>query len=107
MELDELMHQLLDAAQEAAYAAVGFGLIGFQRAQVHRRELQRTTQGLLEELGGESPELAHLVGATLGTASSIASGASAARRELASRLCRLVVEVRPPPGGAAGEGSED
>ena len=31
-----------DAAKELGYVAVGFGVLGFQRAQVRRRELERS-----------------------------------------------------------------
>jgi hypothetical protein len=36
-----------DAARDAVYIAVGFGVLGFQRAQVHRRELQQQVDALL------------------------------------------------------------
>jgi hypothetical protein len=35
------MNDLSAAARDAAFVAVGFGLIGFQRAQVRRRELEQ------------------------------------------------------------------
>ena len=33
---------VVDAARELGYVAVGFGILGFQRAQVRRRELERS-----------------------------------------------------------------
>jgi hypothetical protein len=35
------MNDLSAAARDAAFVAVGLGLIGFQRAQVRRRELEQ------------------------------------------------------------------
>jgi hypothetical protein len=32
--------RLLDGARDVVYAGVGFGVLGFQRLQVRRRELQ-------------------------------------------------------------------
>lgn len=34
--------EVLGAAREIGYIAVGFGVLGFQRAQVRRRELERS-----------------------------------------------------------------
>jgi hypothetical protein len=36
-----------DAARDAVYIAVGLGVLGFQRAQVRRRELQQHVDALL------------------------------------------------------------
>jgi hypothetical protein len=36
-----------DAARDAVYIAVGLGVLGFQRAQVRRREVQHQVDALL------------------------------------------------------------
>ena len=42
---------VLDAAKEVSYVAVGFGVLGFQRAQVRRRELERTLRPVTQFVG--------------------------------------------------------
>ena len=43
------MADLRNIAKDAAYVAVGFGVIGFQKAQVRRQELQKQLDGQLGE----------------------------------------------------------
>lgn len=43
------MADLRNIAKDAAYVAVGFGVIGFQKAQVRRRELRKQLDGQLGE----------------------------------------------------------
>lgn len=43
--------EITKIAQDAAYVAIGLGVLGFQRAQVRRRELQSQ----LDSLGGQLP----------------------------------------------------
>jgi hypothetical protein len=43
--------EITKVAQDAAYVAIGFGVIGFQKAQVRRRELQSQ----LDSLSGQLP----------------------------------------------------
>lgn len=38
--------EITSLAKDAAYVAVGFGLIGFQRAQVRRREIERRLEDI-------------------------------------------------------------
>jgi pantothenate kinase len=45
------MPELIDAARDAAYAAIGFGVLSFQRAQVRRRELERRLEERRRDLG--------------------------------------------------------
>ncbi|MFM7252416.1 MAG: hypothetical protein ACKO27_05060 [Ilumatobacteraceae bacterium] len=42
------------AAREIGYIAVGFSVLGFQRLQVRRREIERTVKGALGEIGGRT-----------------------------------------------------
>ncbi len=44
------MEPLPKLAKDAAYIAVGFGVLGFQRAQVRRRELLKRLEGLASQL---------------------------------------------------------
>jgi hypothetical protein len=43
--------QLVGAAKEVGYVAVGFGVLGFQRLQVRRRELERSAAPALRLAG--------------------------------------------------------
>ncbi len=43
------------ALEDPAYVAVGVGVLGFQRAQVCRRSLERQVKGLLGEVGAAGP----------------------------------------------------
>lgn len=51
--------------RDAAYMAVGFGVLGFQRAQVARRELARRLPDLAEHLPAGVREALEVVGAAL------------------------------------------
>ena len=42
-----------DALRDAFYTAVGFGVLGFQQAQLRRRELQKDLARLAVELDGK------------------------------------------------------
>ena len=51
-----------DALRDAFYTAVGFGVLGFQQAQLRRRELQKDLARLAAELDGKvDPVLDDLV----------------------------------------------
>jgi len=41
MDVNELAHDVAKLAREATYVVVGLGVLGFQRAQVERRQLQK------------------------------------------------------------------
>lgn len=59
-----MVQQLTHTARDAAYTAVGLGVLGFQRAQVRRRELERQLQDpdgpLSAQLSGARTELGRL-----------------------------------------------
>lgn len=40
------LHDAAGLARDALYVSVGFGLLGYNKAQVRRRELERTLAGL-------------------------------------------------------------
>jgi hypothetical protein len=42
-----------DALRDAFYTAVGFGVLGFQQAQLRRREIQKDLARLAAELDGK------------------------------------------------------
>lgn len=42
--------------QDAAYVAVGFGVLGFQRAQVRRQELRKQLASRRQEIGAQVEE---------------------------------------------------
>lgn len=42
--------------RDAAYVAVGFAVLGFQRAQVRRRELERAVRETVRAAAAQRPE---------------------------------------------------
>jgi hypothetical protein len=69
VDLEKAVADLNHALKEAAYIAVGLGVIGFQRAQVRRVELMKQFEGArdqispdqLEAVRGQLADLARLV----------------------------------------------
>ncbi|HEY1633727.1 MAG TPA: hypothetical protein VGF64_03135 [Acidimicrobiales bacterium] len=62
------MDPLAKLAKDAAYVAVGFGVLGFQRAQVRRREVLKRLddqRGRIEEFLNDSYRQAGEVGGQL------------------------------------------
>jgi hypothetical protein len=55
------MPDLRRIATDAAYVAVGLGVLGFQRVQVRRRELQQQLEAQLGDSGEQLQRLTHLV----------------------------------------------
>lgn len=55
------VNELTQTAKDVFYVAVGFSILGFQRAQVHRREAQRLLEdperGLVAQVAGVSSEV--------------------------------------------------
>jgi hypothetical protein len=73
------MPDLRKLATDAAYVSVGLGVLGFQRLQVRRRELQQQVEAQLGETGEQLHKLTHLV-----------DGARHAAREAQEQLVHLV-----------------
>ncbi len=48
---------LTNTLREATYVAIGFGVLGFQRAQVRRRELAKQLESQRPELGTQLAEV--------------------------------------------------
>jgi len=69
-DLDNLAESLAELVKEAAYVAVGAGVLGFQKAQVRRQELIRAAR-----------HARRLAGISRGFASSFSGG----REQMASR----------------------
>lgn len=51
-ELKGVTEDILGTARDAAYVAVGLGVLAFQRAQVRRNELQKVLSGQAGDLEG-------------------------------------------------------
>ncbi len=60
------MSDVTSTLRDAAYVAVGFGVLAFQKAQVRRRELEKEFEGqsnqLREQLAGVAREFKTLLG---------------------------------------------
>jgi hypothetical protein len=56
VDLEKAVAELNHALKEAAYVAVGLGVLGFQRAQVRRVELMKQLEGAREQIGSEQFE---------------------------------------------------
>lgn len=51
-DLNDIVDEVTARARDAAYMAVGLGVLGLQRAQVRRQELARRTAGMDQHLSG-------------------------------------------------------
>lgn len=54
VDVSKTVSDLTKVAQDAAYVAIGLGVLGFQKAQVRRRELQSQLESLQEQFGHAS-----------------------------------------------------
>lgn len=75
------------AVKDSAYAAVGFGVLSFQRAQVRRRELTEQIQNLTDQLGNGSGQFSEQINEQL-------TAAREQLTELAKVLDERVAPVR-------------
>jgi chromosome segregation ATPase len=66
-EIEKAVNDLGNAVKEAAYVAVGLGVLGFQRAQVQRVELTKQVESQLSSLGHLSATLNSTLEAYLDT----------------------------------------
>ena len=57
-DADRTAKDLAKLAQDAAYVAIGFGVLGLQKAQVRRRELEKQLSTLEGPLGDARKEVA-------------------------------------------------
>ena len=53
---DATVSDITKTAKDAAYVAVGFGVIAFQKAQVRRREIEKQLEVQLNELETRLPD---------------------------------------------------
>ena len=93
------MAELRRTLREAAYVAVGAGVLGFQRAQVRRQELGKQLEGPRQELEAQLDEarreLTSLARELEPVLKGVAEQLGQAARELQAR-----VRSRPDQGGA-------
>jgi hypothetical protein len=76
------------ALEGSAYVAVGFGVLGFQRAQVRRRELQREVQLRLTGLGSAAQQIEKQVEEGLKPLQSLIGPAARTARDIAAAVPR-------------------
>jgi hypothetical protein len=88
IDLEKAASDLTDALKEAAYVAVGLGVLGFQRAQVQRVELMKQVEAQLAGLSDLSGRLGSQAEAYLTTA----------REQLAQIQAQLAKLAESVPG---------
>ena len=81
------------ALEGSAYVAVGLGVLGFQRAQVRRRELQREAQRRLAGLGGTAQQIEKQLGEGLRPLQSKIGPAARTARDVVAAVPRDAREV--------------
>jgi chaperonin cofactor prefoldin len=99
-DLTKVAAEVSRAAQDAAYVAIGLGVLGFQKAQVRRRDLGRQ----LESLQGRLAALSESSGSDIRTeASRLLKEFDTAVGELMDRLDATLepVSERLPAGAQA------
>ena len=92
------MADLTSSLRDAAYVAVGFGVLGVNRAQVRRRELNRELGNRLGQAGRVLGALPGVVGAAPGVVGRLAGGVE---RTVERTVGRVVERVPPVVPGAA------
>ena len=94
-DINKLVTETEKSLREGAYVAVGLGVLGFQRAQVRRREMAKllgTDAGLAEQINGATEKIAEqLTGVSDRVATNLASS-----REQFGELFRTVDERVAP-----------
>lgn len=88
VDVEKAAAELSNALKEAAYVAVGLGVLGFQRAQVQRVEL-------MKQLEAQLGSLSELTGTLNGQAESYISAAREQLAEARAQLAKLSTEVFP------------
>ncbi len=107
---DMTIGKVARALEGPAYVAVGFGVLGFQRAQVRRRELQRQMSRLAGTVSQKVGEVSEDVGERLPReARDLADAAGALAHDLPREageavkevlaIGRLVIRTAPGSGG--------
>jgi hypothetical protein len=88
IDVEKAATEFSNAVKEAAYVAVGLGVLGFQRAQVQRVEL-------LKQLDAQLAGLSGLTGSISSQADAYLAGARAGLAEARAQLNRLSTDVIP------------
>lgn len=89
-DLKDITQDLTNTARDAAYVAVGFGVLAFQRAQVRRQEMLKTwgdpRTRLDERLGAVRDDVARVVKGVEGQVESVIHSIEVAVEPLEDRL---------------------
>ena len=101
MELDGLSHQVRDAAREAAYTVIGLGLLGYQKAQVRRRELEHRAPGPIRTIDAAAPKVLGLCSTAISAAESLVAEVA---RDLGGTFARLAASERAASQAPRAEG---
>jgi DNA repair exonuclease SbcCD ATPase subunit len=91
IDVEKAAADFSNALKEAAYVAVGLGVLGFQRAQVQRVELTKQLKQLESQLAG----LSGFSSTLNGQAESYLATARQQLSELRDQLTKLSVDVLP------------
>lgn len=103
IDMQRAAADLNGAVKEAAYAAVGFGVLGFQRAQVRRVEMTKQLNERFGELSGRFNDLSGRVGEFSDQLADLARAADDAlqpvRHEIDQRLNEIEEALPSPADG--------
>jgi len=96
-----IKEQVKDGVKDAAYVAVGLGVIGFQKAQVRRREITKQLDARTEQLRARLEERTKVVQDTVGSLlkqrlDDLDKGIEAALDQVGERL-EMVEPTLPEP----------
>ena len=94
IDVEKAAAEFNNAVKEAAYVAVGLGVLGFQRAQVQRVELMKQLEAQLSSLSGLSGNLSEQAEAYI---TSAREQLTELRAQLARISTDLIPSERPDP----------
>ena len=94
IDVEKAAAEFNSAVKEAAYVAVGLGVLGFQRAQVQRVELTKQLEAQLSQLSGLSSNLSEQAEAYI---TSAREQLVELRAQLAKLSTDLIPSERPDP----------
>lgn len=97
-DLNGLASDVANRARDAAYVAVGLGILGFQRAQVRRHELAT----LAGRAGQDDERLTQLRGGVAAGARQLAAWADLTTRVMSMSLAPLEAQLPEPAREVAG-----
>ena len=105
-DIERLVDDATKVVADGAHVAVGFGVLGFQRAQVERRRLRKTASSViperLDEVGRAVAANADATRAQLrGLARDLDQSLAPVRHQLERSACALGQRLPPPAREAA------